>query len=609
MDKSRLKLIVGVDYGTTYSGISYVVSNETDVDQIEVINQWPGTSDTVCKVPTRIAYAKENPDWKEDKWGFSAGAQSYSWTKLLLDRNTSLTEHDDSALKDFFGTGMMSLPAGKTAKQVCADYLKFLHKYMVQTLCKRFGKDVYDLTPIDFWVTVPAIWSDGAKDATKKAAISAGFGARKSDRINIISEPEAAALTALKPLLSTKDSLDPIKAEDAILVCDCGGGTVDITTYRIVSVQPLQFEELCVGIGGKCGSTSIDRHFNNWMKRTFGLAYTRLPQKRRGPGSPFMNSFEIAKKSFGSSGRFYQNYIEIDCIHMNTGASNHYDAEEGTVKLTWDEMKSFFNPVIKEVIRLIELQIDVAKANEGQVNRIVLVGGFGDSDYLNERISLLKSQLGDGIKLTCPRQPQAAIVQGAALRGLEGLHPSLRIARRHYGIRATHPFRPDVDPESKAFIHRFYGQKYCSERMNWRVRKGQEIESDNQMVVTITITLREDKTQDEFYLYACSTDDAPDYSDDPAADRIGKVVIEFTESDIAKAIWRVNSNTNSEVGALRVEFRINMNSEEGTLNTQAFISGRPAGKATINYREYEAKAPKERAWGKTAQLPERPKPK
>ena len=35
-----------------------------------------------------------------------------------------------------------------------------------------------------------------------------------------------------------------------MLVCDCGGGTVDITTYNIVDVSPrLEFDEICVGVG------------------------------------------------------------------------------------------------------------------------------------------------------------------------------------------------------------------------------------------------------------------------------------------------------------------------------------------------------------------------
>lgn len=42
---------------------------------------------------------------------------------------------------------------------------------------------------------------------------------------------------------------DSIQEKENVLVCDCGGGTVDITTYSIFTTKPLQFEELCVGAG------------------------------------------------------------------------------------------------------------------------------------------------------------------------------------------------------------------------------------------------------------------------------------------------------------------------------------------------------------------------
>jgi hypothetical protein len=34
------------------------------------------------------------------------------------------------------------------------------------------------------------------------------------------------------------------------MVCDCGGGTVDITTYSMVEIEPrFEFKELLVGLG------------------------------------------------------------------------------------------------------------------------------------------------------------------------------------------------------------------------------------------------------------------------------------------------------------------------------------------------------------------------
>ena len=41
-----------------------------------------------------------------------------------------------------------------------------------------------------------------------------------------------------------------LQAGQDVLICDCGGGTVDITTYTIVETTPrLEFEEVVVGNG------------------------------------------------------------------------------------------------------------------------------------------------------------------------------------------------------------------------------------------------------------------------------------------------------------------------------------------------------------------------
>ncbi|KAK2743029.1 hypothetical protein FQN57_004985 [Myotisia sp. PD_48] len=102
--KNTHKIIVGVDYGTTFSGVSYVSTTKSDIDDISVITSWPGVghnSETVYKTPSRIAYPDENPKIKDIKWGFQvdSGMTSYSWTKPLLDKNTRAAEFDDRLLE------------------------------------------------------------------------------------------------------------------------------------------------------------------------------------------------------------------------------------------------------------------------------------------------------------------------------------------------------------------------------------------------------------------------------------------------------------------------------------------------------------------------------
>jgi molecular chaperone DnaK (HSP70) len=183
-----------------------VSSKGTDLSDIKLISTWPGPSrdtETVFKTPSRIAYASENSRATKDRWGYQveAGMTSYSWTKLLLDQGTPITKYDDSALENASKTGILQLPEGKTAVDVVADYLTEVYKHIINTISKQITEEALRITPLEFWFTVPAIWSDQAKSATRTAAQRAGFGAglhRPDDKVFLISEPEAAAITALR---------------------------------------------------------------------------------------------------------------------------------------------------------------------------------------------------------------------------------------------------------------------------------------------------------------------------------------------------------------------------------------------------------------------------
>lgn len=131
------------------------------------------------------------------------GMVSCSWTKLLLDMNAEPTVHDDPELLSAIDEGMFRLPKNKSSQDVCADFLRELYSHLVGRLTKMMNPKVFAATPMDCWLTVPAVWSDKARDATKVAAEAAGFGSRRFDKISVISEPEAAALAVLQKPLQT----------------------------------------------------------------------------------------------------------------------------------------------------------------------------------------------------------------------------------------------------------------------------------------------------------------------------------------------------------------------------------------------------------------------
>jgi hypothetical protein len=200
-----------------------VGSDKSILADINVIKSWPGSSYTALKTPTTIAYANEPANRgkiTQNQWGFQVTPRmkSYQWTKLLLDKDIDLTEFDDPSLKELYGDGLLTVPVGKSAKDVCEDYLREVYKFTMEKLEKEIGADLLEITPLEIWVTMPAIWSDKAQAATRDAAKAAGFGSRSFDTLSMIPEPEAAGLTAMKPHLGF-GALDPIEAsQETILV-------------------------------------------------------------------------------------------------------------------------------------------------------------------------------------------------------------------------------------------------------------------------------------------------------------------------------------------------------------------------------------------------------
>ena len=200
------------------TGISFVHQNATDLKDIKTFTDWPGVSrdnnEHCLKAPSIYAYGNENEGNQGDAWGYEVepGSKSYSWTKLLLDKKALPSLDDDPDLPAAMNSGMFQLPRGKRAVDVVTDYLTKVHGHIIDAIVEKLGGwDILNVTPIEYWLSVPAIWSDEAKSATRDAAIQAGFGARQGDEINLIAEPEAAAFLALK------SSVD--KTHDLVKVC------------------------------------------------------------------------------------------------------------------------------------------------------------------------------------------------------------------------------------------------------------------------------------------------------------------------------------------------------------------------------------------------------
>ncbi|KAK6524506.1 hypothetical protein TWF281_011413 [Arthrobotrys megalospora] len=579
-DPVRHRIIVGLDYGTSYSGISIIPSSKNGIKDIMHLNAWAGnkTSGTVTapKTPSRIAYASQNPLLQENQWGYGvdAGMTQCAWIKLLLDENSPSTPFDDTDLKSEIEKGRTSLPPDKTVEDVASDYLKELYNHIMRNLEAKMG-GVLDVTEIRFWLAKPATWSDEAETKLLSAAKTAGFGSRPNikDEICLILEPEAAALATISLI---RDSSGSVKSGDSIIICDCGGGTVDLASYIIEAIKPkLSLRETCPTSGGKCGGISVDLQLRNWMVKRYGDGYARINEKHKGPGSEFMNAFERNKMIFGTGRQLIPMSLPMD--HDN---DEYYDETFEVVLLDGDIMKELFEPVIKNIKSLVQKQIDsVREGALKQVNKLLLVGGFGNSAYLQTELERhLRPQ---GITVHVPDLGGwSAVAEGAVLRGLEAASVDIRKSRRSYGTIVHVDYVEGVHDPSARYINEF-GRMLVPNCMNWAIKKGTEITDKTRISIPLEMVYYLNRSREiRTDLHYCDDDVPPEWNGD-SVKKLGCIVADLSAVDFT-AFQKIQTSYGAAV-RLTYEIIIILGGEQGIVYFQVGIAGNIVGTTEIEF--------------------------
>ena len=189
--------------------------------------------------------------------------------------------------------------------------------------------------------------------------------------LHIISEPEAAATHAL----SVMDHLD-VKVGDTFVLCDAGGGTVDLISYTIEGLKPnLKIKEASPGSGSLCGSSFLNRRFQKFLEDKLSDQEGWDTDVLEEPMRVFE---ERIKRRF--TGTFGEEFI-IPVAGLADNAA--LGIKRGKITIPGVEIRKIFEPVLKEVLHLVVNQI---KATKKKTKAVLLVGGFGGSAYLRESI-------------------------------------------------------------------------------------------------------------------------------------------------------------------------------------------------------------------------------
>ncbi|RKK93544.1 hypothetical protein BFJ68_g15532 [Fusarium oxysporum] len=391
------KIIVGVDFGTTYSGVAW--AENRNPSRRTCITQWPVSSankegQSSDKVPTRIRY---NGDKIE--WGFSVPVNApqhevVDWFKLDLDPSTQAVGYNPST------EGARS---GRNVDELVTDFISQLVDHLMYTL----------------------------------------------------------------------------------LVVDAGGGTVDLISYTILSTKPiLEVQEAAPGSGALCGSTFLNMRFSKFLQSKLG--------KEEGFDDEIMaealDVFENKVKC-----QFALNVEPDETYNIPVaGLANNKSLgiSRGRFALKASDVNKIFEPVVLEVIRLVKDQIT---ASNVPVQAILLVGGFGSSNYLKER---LRAAIDGSVRIMQPPNAWQAIVQGAVLKGLAQSSPDCAVvkvenrkARKHYGTEWS--VRWDEKSHGNLKSERYWcGLDGCYKVrvMEWFITRGSTVSENNPYIAAFVWT-------------------------------------------------------------------------------------------------------------------------
>ncbi|CAG8843527.1 22619_t:CDS:2, partial [Gigaspora margarita] len=160
----------------------------------------------------------------------------------------------------------------------------------------------------------------------------------------------------------------------SFLMCDCGGGTVDLTSRNVLNDGTLG--EITERTGGLCGSTFVDKQFRIFLEQKLGKIW------------------------IGELSEFRSIDLDIEKI-----CPALMDLEDWLIEIGYEDVISIFDPVVDNIIKLIRNQLNMSKQKS-----------------FSSEIPII----------SVPQNPITAVLHGAVIYGLNKKVIATRILTTNY---------------------------------------------------------------------------------------------------------------------------------------------------------------------------------
>ncbi|XP_060580175.1 heat shock 70 kDa protein 12A-like [Ruditapes philippinarum] len=553
-DQADSKLFVAaIDVGTSFSGWAF--ASISDLEKAKGTNihvkPWYSTY-TSCSTGKTSTCVLIKPDGETlDSFGYEAERR---YNELL-----SKDQHEKYFFFKNFKTslyGKYNQPLSTELKlvdqmekelpaiKVFSVSIRFLAEDMFTDLKRRFQ----DIRPGDIrWVvTVPAIWTDQAKNLMRKSALQAGLS---SDSISIALEPEAASVYCrqLDVCAVNRDSgvtLSSLTIGSKYLVLDAGGGTIDLTIHEIAPSNCVK--QVVVSSGNIFGGNAVNKEFEKFLKTALSdEKYEQFKQSETEDWVFLMGEFEVKKKSFhpdnahrvnmrfplslkdiyesnkrNSFLRIVKKTKSIEKAFNRTDFGEDIIIKRDKISFPSDVFVKFFGPATDMTIQQIKKVI--RKIHGGTISCILMVGGFSECILLQQ---LVKSEF-PHIPVIVPVEASTAVLQGAVLYGYYPPVVSERVLKYSYGISGSTKFIPDKHPIEKRLV--IDSGVQCKDIFHKHVTRGDSIKFDMQHKEWYFPQYRNQK---KVHFYICASKLLnPRFTTDKDCHVIGKIILNLSGS-------------------------------------------------------------------------------
>lgn len=249
--------------------------------------------------------------------------------------------------------------------------------------------------------------------------------------VELVYEPQCAV--GQYAWLVHRGAQSVLKAGEAVIVADVGGGTGDFVSYTAKTDSNdgpgIKLELAGKPEGALCGSEFVNRAFLTWLQ-----GHTDFDKRQRASGLSRSVFLKEASEAFEEKKLKFQTSTTRNIRVTIEGKGK----DDWTLQITPNEMESFFAPVCERITQCLDSQ----RRQVPHIKVLIIPGGFGKSPYLRQE---LEARYGQELTIygqnNLDKDLELPVSQGALLRYRQIQTRDFPL-NSSFGITQTEPFDP-----------------------------------------------------------------------------------------------------------------------------------------------------------------------